>query len=53
MGRINIEIPDNLHQQLRTESAVKSVPIKMLVIQSIRDHCENQDLGVDLEALQD
>ncbi len=52
MGRINIEIPEDLHQQLRQESAVKSVPIKMIVIQSIREHCKNTDLDVNLDALQ-
>lgn len=47
MGRINIEIPDDLHQQLRTESAVKNVPIKMIAIRALRDHCDKQDLDVD------
>ncbi|WP_161611446.1 hypothetical protein [Haloferax prahovense] len=47
MGRINIEIPDDLHQQLRTESAVKNVPIKMIVIRALRDHSDSVDLDVD------
>lgn len=51
MGRINIEIPDDLHDQLRTESAVKNVPIKMLVIQSIREHTEDNAIDVDWENL--
>lgn len=52
MGRINIEIPENLHEQLRTESAVKNVPIKMIVIQSIRDHCEQTELDVNISVLE-
>ncbi len=49
MARINIEIPDDLHQQIRTESAIKNVPIKLLVVKAIRDHAENTDLDVDPE----
>jgi len=52
MGRINIEIPDELHQDIRTESAIKNIPIKMIAIQSIREHCRDQDLEVDPSVLQ-
>ncbi len=52
MARINIEIPDDLHQQLRTESAVRNVPIKLLVIKALRDHADSTDLDVDPELTQ-
>lgn len=51
MSRINIEIPDDLHQKLRAESAVENVPIKLLVIKAIRDHTESTELDVDPELL--
>lgn len=51
MGRINIEIPDELHDKIRTESAVKRVPIKLLVTQAIREHAEQTELSVNQELL--
>jgi hypothetical protein len=49
MARINIEIPDTVHNKLRAESAIEHVPIRMLVIAALEDHTNSTDL--DLSAL--
>jgi|AntRauTorcE11898_2_1112593.scaffolds.fasta_scaffold00740_5 hypothetical protein len=42
MGYINLEIPDNMHGNIRTESEINNVPIKMVIIESLRrDFDEN------------
>lgn len=49
MTRINIEIPDDLHERLHDVSDKRSVPIKYLVIKAIeREYGEDQPDGIDL-----
>lgn len=51
MGRINIEIPDELHDELRAESHIEQVPIKMIAIRALREHTDDSLEDIDLEQL--
>lgn len=43
MSRINVDIPEEVHQQLRTKSAIEGVPIKTLTIKALREQCDDID----------
>lgn len=46
MARINIEIPDEVHDKLRAESAIENVPIKMIAIRALQDHTDSTELDL-------
>lgn len=45
MGHLNIEIPDDLHQDLKVISAKRDTPMKEMVIDALEDEfsAENDD----------
>jgi hypothetical protein len=49
MSRINIEIPDDLHDNLRTESDESGVPMKYLIIDALENKYGSEQESDDVD----